>query len=161
MRLPISPIKPKALTARVIAATAMRRYLRLAKIIIAATAVVLLTAIWAISHYLGSWGWLLLLAYLPLLLSALGAYMAAKAGIRRVYTGVVTPEQTALINQLIDKLQSLAETNGINWQLFALKSISELLFHRDPRSLKVMIDNATSLAGDFKVIEDSLTSSNK
>jgi pilus assembly protein TadC len=111
---------------------------------------------WALAYYVSPWWWILLVAYIPLLLVFIVIRLVVGFFINKLYpVKSLTSKQRKAARNFVDKLQRLAETRGIGWPMFAFICFKDLLFYRDLRTARSTLEDGTSLRKDFQYLEDT------
>ena len=109
---------------------------------------------WALAYYVSPWWWILLVAYVPILLVFIAIRLVIGFFINKLYpVKSLSSKQRKAARDFADKLQRLAETRGIGWPMFAFISLKDLLFYRDLRTAKNTLEDGTSLRKDFEALE--------
>lgn len=109
---------------------------------------------WALAYYVSPWWWILLVAYIPILFICIIVRLFIGFLVNKLYiTKALSRPQRKAVNSFADKLQRLAEAQGIGWPMFAFISFKDLLFYRDLRTVRHTIEDGTSLRRDFEELE--------
>ena len=109
---------------------------------------------WALATYVSPWWWLLLIAYLPLLAFALLVRVIIGFFLESLFcTRDLSKPQRLAVNAFVDKIQRLLEARGMGLWVFTLLSFKDILFHRDLRTARHTLDDATSFHKDFAELE--------
>lgn len=134
-----------------------RRVLAVVAVITLVISILLLAGIWALAYNFSAWWWLLLFIYIPWVVVALFIYATARFIARKIYPWPLSNRQKRILKNFADKIQRLLEARGIDWWMFALQCLKDLLFHRDLTTLKELIADTTSLRRDLETLEQTLT----
>ncbi len=109
---------------------------------------------WALAYYVSPWWWLLLVAYIPILLTFITIRLIVGFLLNKLYpVKSLSKTQRKSVGNFADKLQRLAETRGIGWPMFAFLCFKDLLFYRDLRTARNTLEDGTSLKRDFEELE--------
>jgi len=109
---------------------------------------------WALAYYVSPWWWILLVAYIPLLLVFISIRLFIGFLVNKLYPlKNLSKSQRKAVRDFADKLQRLAETRGMNWPIFAFICFKDLLFYRDLRTARNTLEDGTSLRKDFEELE--------
>jgi len=109
---------------------------------------------WALAYYVSPWWWVLLIAYIPLLLAFVSIRLFIGFLVNKLYSlKNLSKIQRKAVGRFADKLQRLAETRGMSWPIFAFICFKDLLFYRDLRTARNTIEDGTSLKHDFEELE--------
>lgn len=110
--------------------------------------------IWLLGSKLSPWWWLLLVAWVPLLVVALSIRLGVGyLAVRFLYQEQLTKHQKQQLSTFADKLQRLVEARTLGWPAFALMNVKDLVFHREMRTTKSLITDSASLKKDFQELE--------
>lgn len=149
-------MKAKIDVLRAVSATVGGRALLLVAIILDVVFISLFLVIWALAHFVSGWWWLGLIIYIPLLLSYISSYFICRSIIKHLYPENISGEKKQLVNDFTDKIQRVLEARGMSWPWFAVLNIKDIIFHRELRTTKELINDTTSLKKDFEELEKKL-----
>ena len=109
-------------------------------------------------YFFSPWWWLLLIIFIPLFIASGIIYLLARFVASRPYPAPLSREQRQHLQEFTDKILRLLETKGMGWWWFAALCMRDLLFYRELRTLKDILNDATSLKHDFTALEQELSS---
>ena len=109
-------------------------------------------------YFFSPWWWLLLINFIPLFIASGIIYLLARFVASRPYPAPLSREQRQHLQEFTDKILRLLETKGMGWWWFAALCMRDLLFYRELRTLKDILNDATSLKHDFTALEQELSS---
>ena len=109
-------------------------------------------------YFFSPWWWLLLIIFIPLFIASGIIYLLARFVASRLYPAPLSREQRQHLQEFTDKILRLLETKGMGWWWFAALCMRDLLFYRELRTLKDILNDATSLKHDFTALEQELSS---
>lgn len=131
-----------------------RRVVLFWTVIAVAIFILIFVGCWALAYYVSPWWWILLVAYIPILLAFIAIRLVVGFFINKLYRRKdLSGSQQKAARDFADKLQRLAETRGIGWPMFAFICFKDLLFYRDLRTARHTIQDGTSLKRDFEELE--------
>lgn len=131
-----------------------RRTLLFGTVVAAAVFVLIFLACWALAYYVSPWWWILLVAYVPILLAFIVIRLIVGFLLNKLYpVKNLSKTQKKSTSDFADKLQRLAEARGIGWPMFAFICFKDLLFYHDLRTARNTIEDGTSLKRDFEKLE--------
>lgn len=131
-----------------------RRAVLFSTVVAIAVFVFIFLGCWALAYYVSPWWWILLVAYIPILLAFVIIRLIVGFLLNKLYTlKNLSKTQRKAVGSFADKLQRLAEARGISWPMFAFICFKDLLFYRDLRTARSAIEDGTSLRKDFQELE--------
>ncbi|MGE5298483.1 MAG: hypothetical protein ACM3KF_00390 [Acidobacteriota bacterium] len=154
----MTAIKPKINVLRALSAVVAQRAIFLFLVVDSVILTLILIGIWALAHFLSAWWWLLLIIFIPLLVASLIIYIIASFITTKLYPAKLSRKQKQQLNDFTGKILRLLETRGMGWWWFAALCMRDLLFYRELRTLKDILNDATSLKHDFTALEQELSS---
>jgi len=138
----------RALTARF-----ARRFLRLADLLVAVIAIILIAGVWALAYFLSAWWWLLILPVILLL----GVYMIVRiivaVVVTRVHVGQLSKVQRTALDDFIDKVQQALEARATPPPIIAIICIKDIVVHRDLTTVRKIISETAGLRRDYQSLE--------
>lgn len=149
-------MKPKLDVLRALSAIIATRAITLMRIVGFVVFALLFVGIWALGSYVNPWWWLLLIVYIPLLVAVLVVLFVAQFLVRKLYPVKLSREQKRLLTNFTDKIQGLVEARGMGWWWFMVLNVKDIVLHRDVVTTKKLLADTTSLARDFKELEEKL-----
>lgn len=149
-------MKPKLDVLRALSAVIAMRAITLTRIVGFVVFALLFVGIWALGSYVSPWWWLLLIVYIPLLVAVLAVLFVAQFLVRKLYPVKLSREQKRLLTNFTDKIQGLVEARGMGWWWFMVLNVKDIVLHRDVVTTKKLLADTTSLARDFKELEEKL-----
>ncbi|MCB9820271.1 hypothetical protein H6796_03170 [Candidatus Nomurabacteria bacterium] len=141
---------------RAISASVARRIFWVAVTILIIIFSVLLAIMWLLAHFISPWWWIFLIVYIPLFVACALVVLIANFLIKKLYPQKLNKEQKSQLDDFTQKLQRLVETRGMGWPLFALLNFKDLILHRELRTTKHVVSDASSLKKDFADLERNL-----
>lgn len=130
------------------------RITRIATFVVLSVALVLLLGVWLLAHFFSPWWWLLATLIIGLLVGFFILRFIVLIVARLVYPDKVSSEQIKGIEAFIDKINRLLELKNINPVIIGFLSLKDFVLYRELRTLKSMIEDSTTLSGDFKKLND-------
>lgn len=149
-------MKPKLDVLRALCAVIATRAITLTRIVGFVVFALLFVGIWALGSYVSPWWWLLLIVYIPLLVVVLAVLFVAQFLVRKLYPVKLSREQKHLLTNFTDKIQGLVEARGMGWWWFMVLNVKDIVLHRDVVTTKKLLADTTSLARDFKELEEKI-----
>lgn len=147
-------MNPKLQATRAVLSLLARRAMLFGTIVAVVVFALILLGCWALAYYVSPWWWILLVAYIPVLLAFILVWLIANFLLNKLYpVKHLSGTQRKAVGSFADKLQRLAEARGIGWPMFAFICFKDLLFYRDLRTARNTIEDGTSLKRDFEDLE--------
>lgn len=132
----------------------LSRVMRIATFVVLSIALCMGLGVWALAHFFSPWWWLLAIPVVALLIVFLIIRCLIMLVARVIYPDNVSRTQAQGITDFIDKINRLLELKHINPTIIAFASLKDFIFYRELRTLRSFIDDSTSLARDFKKLND-------
>lgn len=143
----------KLTVARALTARFARRFIRLADLLVAVIALILIAGVWALAYLFSAWWWLLVL---PILL-LLGVYLIIRIIVAlivsRIHVGRLSKQQRIALDGFIDKIQQAIEARATPLPIIALICIKDIVLHRDLTTVRKIISETTGLRRDYQDLE--------
>lgn len=147
-------MNPKLQATRAVLSLLARRAMLFGTIVASVVLALIFLGCWALAYYVSPWWWILLIAYVPVLLAFIVIRLIAGFLLDKLYpVKNLSKTQNESASSFADKLQRLAEARGIGWPMFAFICFKDLLFYRDLRTARNTIEDGTSLKRDFEELE--------
>jgi hypothetical protein len=112
--------------------------------------------IWALAHYIDVWWWLFVIPLVILMLIFLIIRTIASFIARGLYNHKINSDQKTQIMSLVDKLERLIEQRQMTPPLLAIISVKDLIFHRELRTVKMIIEDTRTLKSDYEKLSKTL-----
>ena len=132
-----------------VAAFLLQKARRVVTIVATAIFVTLLLLTWALAQYVHGAFWLLLIPIAILAIIFLLMRLVATFIEKRLYRHPFTGDQREQLSDFTHKIAELGAARQTPPQLFVGKIAYDIIRYRDPRTLRKIIDDSSSLKGDF------------
>ena len=137
-------------TLRAVGVYAGRKALNMIALVVGVIFALLIVGIWLLAYHFSAWWWILLLPILPIGLALFLLYMLVRFLLMRVYPAQFTKEQSAALQQFLDKLMNLNDVRSTTPFMLTMTTLWELTRYRNARTLRKTIDNSKTLKPDFE-----------
>ncbi|NLA43043.1 hypothetical protein GX865_02715 [Candidatus Saccharibacteria bacterium] len=118
---------------------------------------ILLVAIWLLANSISNWWWVLLLPIVAVTFMLSIAYSFVRFLLLKVYPYQFTKEQSNALRAFLDKLTKLNETRSTPMFLIVIKTIWEILRHKEAITIKRTIEQSKSMKPDFERLTSFFT----
>ncbi len=143
----------KVAAARALGAHLTRQALRLATIFFVSIVAILLLVIGLLAYNFTAWWWVFAIPIIIACLIALVLHWLVRRLASLIYRHPFSRAQRQALNEFTDKVRSLIDAKNTPLPILAIITIKDVLIHKDPRTIRQLIDNSTSLKADLKDLE--------
>ena len=135
--------------ARAVSSRIGQRFITIGFIGLLASAVISIGGTLLLAHFFHPL-WLLLLAVcIPVLGIVLALILLARFVVRRIYPHTMTKPQSTAVDQFCDQIQELIEARATPPPIVALITIKDLVLYREPRTVKRLIEQSSTLRRNY------------
>lgn len=146
-------MKPKVATARALSAYLTRQALTFATRLFIIIVLVLLLLIGLLAYNFTAWWWLLALPLVVLGLLYLLLYWVIRRLTSLIYRHPYSGAQRQALDGFTDKVRGLLDAKSTPLPIFVLITLKDVLLHKDPRTIRKLIDDSTHLKSDLRDLE--------
>lgn len=106
-----------------------------------------------LAYYLSAWWWLVAIPFVLLLLVIFASHLLLIRLIKLIHRHPFTAAQRKALRAFSDKLIHLNDVRSFTPAFLALRSLYDVLRHRDVTTIKSIISDSKSLRSDFHELE--------
>ncbi|HTK39331.1 MAG TPA: hypothetical protein VL362_00530 [Patescibacteria group bacterium] len=146
-------MNPKLNAIRALAAYSALQSLRLVTIIFSSIIGVLLLITFVLAYFYSPWWLLLSLPFIILAIIYGVIRLLVKKIIAKIHRHPFTTRQREQLESFTGKLKNLADIRNMSVYSYAIKTIWDVLRHRDETSIEKLVNDSKSLKSDFAELE--------
>ena len=146
-------MKPKIATTRALSAYLAIRSLKFVTIVATVIFVVLIAIIWMLAYYFSPWWWIFALPIVFLGFVFLVLRFIVSRIIGLIHRHPFTIEQRESLETFTSKITNIVEARATPLPIYAIVTIKDVIFHKDARTVRKLVDDTSSLKSDFSKLE--------